>query len=145
MKFTWGTGILLFLIMFLTACGLFIAFAMSYDLNLVHKDYYQKGADHSAQMRINKQSIKYQTTIYIKSDNKDISIFFPDNFSDNLKSGEIHFFRPSASKKDYKVKLLPTLNRQIISKSKLAKGRYLVKFSWESDKIYFIEKEIQIK
>ncbi len=47
MKFHWGTGILIFLILFLLAAGFFIAFAMRQERDLVHEDYYERGVDHS--------------------------------------------------------------------------------------------------
>ena len=52
MKFNWGTGILVFLILFLSASAVFIFFAMRQDVNLVHEDYYEQGVDYSAQMDI---------------------------------------------------------------------------------------------
>ena len=145
MKFSWGTGILIFLIMFLTACGIFIAFAMSQENSLVHKDYYNKGADYTKQMEINKRSVKYLNTIYFQDKDQQISIFFPENFTENLKTGEILFFRPSDINNDLKIEMKPVNNIQSVDKINLIKGRYLVKFSWQSDTEYYIEKEIFVK
>ena len=63
MKFNWGTGILIFLILFLLAAGLFIGFAMRQDVSLVHEDYYEKGADHSQQMLVEARSAPYGNDI----------------------------------------------------------------------------------
>ncbi len=145
MKFSWGTGILIFLIMFLTACGIFIVFAVSQKNSLVHKNYYERGADYSRQMEINKRSVKYQKTIYFQDKAQQISISFPDNFSEDLKTGEILFFRPSDISKDLKVEMKPIKNIQLVDKINLIKGRYLVKFSWQSDAEYYIEKELFVK
>ena len=56
MKFNWGTGILIFLILFLSASAVFIVFAMRQDVNLVHQDYYEKGVDYTEQMNVNARS-----------------------------------------------------------------------------------------
>lgn len=145
MKFNWGTGILIFLILFLIACGLFISFAMNQNINLVHKEYYQKGVSYTDQMEVDKRSAKYFNIIDIKDNGLQILIYFPENFSKNFKSGEIQFFRPSNSDNDYTWELKPDNNLQIIDKSKLIKGKYLVKINWESDENYFVEKEFIVK
>ena len=145
MKFTWGTGILIFLIVFLFACGIFIAFAMNQDLNLVHEEYYQKGANYTTQMEINKRSAKFKNIIYIKDKADKILIFFPNGFYDNLKNGTILFFRPSDSNIDIGFDMNITTNVQSIAKSKLKKGRYIVQLSWHSDEDYYIEKEFFVK
>ena len=64
MKFNWGTGILLFLILFLIAAGIFIAFAMRQSVDLVHEDYYERGVDHTSQMEVEKRSAPYQQAIH---------------------------------------------------------------------------------
>lgn len=145
MKFSWGTGILIFLIVFLAACGIFIAFAMSQRLNLVHKDYYKKGADHTEQMVIDKRSVKYTDSIYIKDKDKFLTVNFPDNFSDNLKTGNILFFRPSDDTEDIEFELALVNNKQLIDKNKLVKGRYIVKITWQKDHSFYIEKEYIVK
>jgi len=145
MKFNWGTGILIFLILFLIACGLFIGFAMNQNVDLVHKEYYQKGVSFTDQMDVDMRSTKYINSIYLKDNGHQILVYFPDNFIDNLKSGEILFFRPSNSNEDKTWDLNPKNNVQIIEKSKLIKGRYLVKITWQSDENYFIEKEFFVK
>ncbi len=53
MKFTWGTGIFIFLILFLLAAAFFIGFAMRQDVNLVHEDYYERGVEYTEHMRTN--------------------------------------------------------------------------------------------
>ena len=65
MKFNWGTGILIFLIIFLLACAAFIIFAMRQDVNLVHKDYYEKGVDHTDKMNVDVRSKQFEDKIQI--------------------------------------------------------------------------------
>ena len=141
MKYSWGTGIFVFLIVFLIACGIFIWFAYSQKLNLVEKDYYEKGAHHTKQMEIEQRSIHYFNQIYFEEDQYNIIVFFPDQFSDELKSGKILFFRPSDNYRDIEFVIKLKNNKQIINKKDLIQGRYLIKISWESDQVYYIEKE----
>ncbi len=145
MKFNWGTGILIFLIVFLIGCGFFIAFAMNQNINLVNEEYYQKGANYSEQIEINKRSVKFQSVIYLKDKGDHIAVYFPDNFASELKSGKILFFRPSDNHNDVAYKMDVTDNVQLVPKSDLLKGRYLVQLSWESDATYYLEKEFRVQ
>ena len=63
MKFNWGTGILIFLILFLMAAAVFIGFAMRQDVNLVHEDYYEKGVDYERQMNAEARSVVYRDSV----------------------------------------------------------------------------------
>ena len=145
MKFHWGTGILIFLILFLTACGIFMWFAFSQELNLVHDDYYEKGVNHSEHMEKERNSLKFKNLIYLQESDEFVKIFFPDNFSNDLKEGNILFFRPSDNRKDREYSIDIQNNIQKISKEDLVSGRYLVQISWISDREYFLEKEFSLK
>ena len=145
MKFSWGTGILIFLIAFLIACGIFMWFAFSQQLNLVHEDYYEKGVDYSHKMEIDRNSTMYRNLIYLQESEDYVKVFFPDDFTDNLKEGSILFFRPSDKLKDIEFSMDIKNNIQLIGKDQLITGRYLVKISWMSDREYFIEKEFFLK
>ncbi|MEA3443222.1 MAG: FixH family protein, partial [Bacteroidota bacterium] len=129
----------------LIACGIFITFAMTQNLNLVEDDYYKKGANYTEQMEIDKRSAKYLNTIYIQDDGEKISIFFPDGFAENLKNGTMLFFRPSDNNNDITFEINDQSNVQSIDKKKLIKGRYIVKISWQSDSRYYIEKDFFVK
>ena len=41
-KFNWGTGVVIFLLLFLAAIITFVVFAFHQDVNMVHQDYYEK-------------------------------------------------------------------------------------------------------
>lgn len=147
MKFTWGTGIFIFLIIFLALSITFVFFAFSKDVNLVHNEYYVKGLNYTEQMQIEKRSEHFKNVIYFNEKGDNIQIFFPDNFNLNLKKGKIFFFRPSDRNLDIEFDMkAQSNNMQTVSKEKLIKGRYLLKFSWfDSLQNYYIEKEIFVK
>ena len=84
MKFTWGTGILIFLILFLLACGFFIAFAMRQDVSLVHEDYYEKGVDHSQQMLVEARSAQFKNDIGTRFQDGALLIDIQNSLSDGL-------------------------------------------------------------
>jgi len=146
MKFSWGTGIFIFLMVFVSLCGVFIWFAFSKDVNLVNDEYYQKGVNHTEQMKIEKYSEIYRNQIYFENAADSISIFFPDIFLENSDTCKIVFFRPSDRYLDKLYNLVPQTNKLKISKSGLILGRYLVQFSWISkNKNFYLEKEYFVK
>ncbi len=53
--------------MFLLACAGFIYFAFQQEVNLVHKDYYEKGVGHTEQMKVNSRSASFKNAFEISN------------------------------------------------------------------------------
>ncbi len=132
-KFTWGTGIFLFLAIFLMACAAFIIFAMNQDVNLVHKDYYEKGLDYSEQMNINSRSAKFKNAISAGLHDDFLKIDIEEMLAANIDSGSVLLFRPSDSKNDIAISLEKSVKMVQIPKKELLLGRYIIKFFWYSE------------
>jgi hypothetical protein len=146
MRFTWGTGIVVFLILFLAACLIFIVFAFNQDVNLVHNDYYEKGVDYSQQMNRDSRSIKYKDQIEISELNDSIRILFPEEVVSGTDSVRILFFRPSNHNMDINSLAVFTGNFVSVSKENLISGRYIVKLTWNHDNLgYEIDKTFIVK
>ena len=145
LKFNWGTGIFIFIIIFLSLAITFIIFSLQFDTNLVHEDYYEKGVNYTEQIEIIKRSIKYSNKINIDEDEKEITISTEDFQLQKINKWNIHFFRPSDKKKDYKIVSDGNLNKIVIVKDSLSYGRYIVKISWEmNNEKYLVEKECTV-
>jgi len=146
MKFNWGTGILIFLILFLLACAAFIIFAMNQDVNLVHKDYYEKGVDYTDKMNTDARSTQFSDKIQIDYNEEYLLIDFEDSMVANIDSGKVLLYRPSNSNQDV---LFPmTFSDSVIKipKENLITGRYILKLSWYSEGIkYEIDKPVDIQ
>ena len=146
MKFNWGTGILIFLIIFLIACAGFIIFAMRQDVNLVYKDYYEKGVNYTDQMDVNARSKPYYNSVQTQLYTDFLSIDFDASLAAKIDSGSVILFRPSSSKQDVSLPLLITKNSLKISKKNLISGRYILKLFWYSDGLkYQIDKPVNIQ
>jgi len=146
MKFNWGTGILIFLILFLTACAVFITFAMRQDINLVHKDYYEKGVDYTDQMNINSRSVQYLNNIKIDYRDEYLIIGFEESLAAKIDSGKVLLYRPSNSNQDVLLPMSFINNSLKIPKENLISGRYILKLSWYSEGLqYEIDKTINIQ
>jgi len=146
MKFNWGTGILIFLILFLAACAAFIIFAMRQDVNLVHKDYYEKGVDYTEQMNADARSTQFSDKIQIDYNDEYLLIDFEESLVANIDSGKVLLYRPSNSKQDVLFPMTFSENVIKIPKENLITGRYILKISWYSKSLkYDIDKPVYIQ
>jgi hypothetical protein len=145
MKFNWGTGILIFLILFLLACGLFIGFAMRQDVSLVHEDYYEKGADHSQQMLVDARSAQYKNAIETQMKEEVLLIDIEASLATKMDSARFHLYRPSDSKYDILETFEASEQPLIIPGEELIPGRYILKVYWSWDGLnYEIDQSVFI-
>jgi len=145
MKFNWGTGILIFLILFLLAAAAFIIFAINQDVNLVHKDYYEKGVDYTDKMNVDARSTQFEDKIHTDYTNEYLLIRFEESMVANIDSGKVLLYRPSNSKQDVLYPMNFTGNSLKLPQKDMVRGRYILKLSWYSDGLkYEIDREVNI-
>ena len=144
MRFTWGTGLLLFILIFISLCVAFMIFAFNQNINLVQKEYYEKGVDFDKEKAVTERSMMYKDIINIKTESDAILISLPDSFINKVSEAEIFFYRPSDENLDQKLKL--NSDTTILKKENFVSGRYIAKISWiMKDEKYFLEKEFSVK
>ena len=147
MKFNWGHGIVLAIIIFVAGMGLMVFITYQHSINLVHEDYYPRELEHQTMIDKRNNALKLENNVSIGYQDKIIEISFPDVFDFTKLKGEIQLFRPSSGKQDVFI-LIRTddQGKQKIFADALEKGKYIVKVEWEYEGIfYFSEKEIYIK
>ncbi len=132
MKFNWGTGILLFIILFLLLAALFIGFAMRQDVSLVHEDYYERGVDYTRQMKTEARSKKYQHAIHTKLQDGSLQIEIEKSLAKEMDSGEVLLYRPSNSDLDLHLNFVRPDSLIIIPGDRLITGRYILQLQWLS-------------
>ncbi len=143
MKFNWGTGVVIFLLFFLAAVVTFVVFAFHQDVNMVHRDYYEKGVDHTATMEKEQRSAAYSPLIRVEATADSVTITFPAEIAAIVRSGEALFFRPSDHNKDTSFPLLLTGPAMKVSRENLIPGRYIVKLTWTSAGLeYEVDKNV---
>ncbi len=133
MKFNFGTGIFVFMTLFVAALVFFVIFAHRQDVNLVHDNYYEKGVDHSSQMQKEARSASVSGEIEITDDGNFVRIVFPPGMAGTIQNGSVMFFRPSDHLRDVKQPLELRGNVFIGSKDQLVPGRYIVKITWQTN------------
>jgi nitrogen fixation protein FixH len=131
MKLNWGTGIVVFLTLFIAAMISFVVFAWRQDVNLVYKNYYEKGVDYAARMEVDKRSAVFSEQIIFEMLSDSVKILFSENLASGIESGNVMFFRPSDHNKDIIYPLELKDSTFTTSKTSLTGGRYIVKITWK--------------
>ena len=146
MKFNWGTGILLFLILFLLASAIFITFAMRQKVSLVHEDYYERGVDHSAQMELEERSSPYREALRSRQVDGSLQISLVDSVAELADSARIYLYRPSNEDLDLEYPYDPAKGALVIPGENLNPGRYILKLTWYSKGIsYEVDRPVNIQ
>lgn len=130
MKFSWGTGILIAILIFMAITVVTVIFMMNQDVDLVSKDYYEKGVKYQEQIDLINRSNELDVPVKMEFNGSILVVVFPDEFINQNISGKISFYRPSDSKKDFDLHLSLTDGSQIIPVKGLDKGFWRVQLNW---------------
>lgn len=144
LKISWGTGIVIVFIVFMSVTILTVVYMMNQDVNLVADDYYDQEIRYQEQIDRIKRTNKLDEKNIIIYDKKIVRVIIPNVFLNKNYTGEIHFYRPSDAKRDIKIPLqTDSLGMQVIPVSRLEKGLWTVKVNWIKDEDeYFAEERI---
>lgn len=142
-KLHWGNAIFIYFTIFLTLAAIFIIFSFRQKVELVEKDYYNKGANYTEQIHINSRSEGYQDSIQLKLKDNFIEVTMCESLQQKANAVYIHFFRPSDENLDLKYEI-PTNNPSfLISNDEFKTGRYIAKIKWSfANDLYMIEKDL---
>jgi hypothetical protein len=146
-KFNWGTGIFITIIVMVSWIGFLISKSFEYKLNMDSDDYYERGLDHSTQMERIKRSIPYKENFKVELSDEMIIIHYPSAFKSKTISGELWFYRPSDFELDKKIAISNQDNNiQKIHIQHFRKGRYILRATLNTEDLsYFFENEFIVK
>lgn len=141
-KLNWGKALILFFILFFIWIFSFVFFAMRQNNDLVSEDYYQKGADYTNQINIDRRSSAYRDSIQVTNSEKQVVISLCKSITASGDSVQVYFFRSSDKGKDLRMTFRSADSPFLIEKSKLYHGRYQVFISWSQKEGKFMVKRI---
>ena len=146
MKFNWGTGIFIFLILFVSLGIAFMVFAFNQEISLVHENYYEKGLNFDEEIAIKNRSVNYINLVNVETQNNLINISFDSSIKNSCTDIKVHFYSPAEHNNDYKAIFNNLSNGISIDKSNINNGRYIVNIYWTmNNEVYKVEKEYRIK
>lgn len=146
LKFNWGTGIFIFVSIFMAFILTLVYKCSEQKVDLVSADYYDKEIQYQKQINRINNSSELATQIVISSENGSINVQFPEAFKNSKLIGNITFFKPDNAANDFEVplKLNESLMQSISSKN-LAPGRWNVKVTYnDENKEYYAEQKISL-
>jgi len=144
MKFNWGTGIFIFLIIFVLSILSFVFFAFQQDVNLVHEEYYQKGVDFDNERGMRERAKLEDYRFSIGQNKELVNISIDETYFSEISDVEAYFYRPSDRREDIKFQFKSSILE--VSTTKLIRGKYDLKISWKKDgKDYLLEKYFFLK
>ncbi len=146
-KFNWGTGIFITIVVMVSWIGFLISKAFDYKINMDSTDYYERGLDHTKQMDRIKRSLPYEDKFKVEQSDGFIIIHYPEAFKANELKGELWFYRPSDFELDKKIAVSNQKdNSQKIHIQHFKSGRYILRATINTkDSGYFFKHEIIIK
>jgi len=149
MKFNWGTGIVIAMLLFM---GFILSFVWKantpkYDHTLVSETYYEDDINYQKEIDAKNNAKNLANPVQITQTDKGVLFVFPAEFTTNIEKGTVGLMRLANEKLDVNVPLkLDDSNSQLISSATLVQGRYQLKLYWIADgKTYMIRKVMDIK
>ena len=145
-KLNWGTGLIIFFLIFFIWVFSFVFFAMRQHNDLVTDDYYQKGAKYTDQININQRSLTYQDSIQITTAGNQLQIALSKGLVKYADSVQVYFFRSSDKTKDLWLNFRAAESPFFIESKRLIHGRYQVYLSWSlKNENYSITKILDVE
>jgi len=145
-KLNWGTGIVITIVLFLIISIAMIVHFMNQKVDLVTDNYYEKTLVYQKNIDEAERSKELNKNIKIEYLNNQLKFIFPDSSAKEIKGGEIYFYRPSDSSKDFKTEFSLNQNSEILlDVSNIDKGYWKVQIRWlMNSESYSVERTVML-
>lgn len=139
-NFNWGTGIFIFIALFLLANAVVIYLSFQQKNDLVTEEYYPQGLEYQKQIDRFANANALSGKISITQIEGELVVSYPDELKGKPVKGQVIFFRPSDERADFSdsIRFDSTLVQRIAIQ-KMMKGKYIAKFFWIMDKQEFAQ------
>ena len=146
MKFNWGTGITIVILIFLGLCAWFIIYSRQIKVSFVEEDYYPKELRHEEKLVKMRNVAALISPVTLTQGKGDPVLTYPSDFRGKVLAGQVWIYRPSDDALDFTLPVAPdTALRQSLPLNRLKKGKYIVKIDWSSEgKGYYKELDLYI-
>jgi len=145
MKINWGTGIALFYSIFVLVLVWQVYKSTQYDHSLVSDEYYADDLNYQKHYNrlVNYQDLDEQLLIAKTEEGSFVELSFPEELT-SVK-GDIHFFCPSDSQQDFKLRINTSgTSKQKVPVEGLKTGMWRVKVNFEAGGKTFYKEEVII-
>lgn len=145
-KISWGTGIVIGIIVFIVISITMTVIFMTQDVSLVSDNYYEKSLSYQEEIDKQSRTKSLDEQVKINFNGELITVLVPLDYINKDISGEIFFYRPSNPKLDFALPLQLVEGSQIVPVERLEKGFWRIKLNWMMDgNGYYNERAITIE
>lgn len=143
----WGYKIILVFVIFAAGILTLVIKSMRTRVDMVTGDYYAEELKYQQNIDAQKNAHRLSDPVIVAQSSDSIEIIFPQECIGKELKGEITFYRPSDSRKDFTVPVQPDeYGKVLVSRARLDRGNYRIKVQWESEGIpYFLEKQFFVQ
>ncbi|MGB7786780.1 MAG: FixH family protein [Salinimicrobium sp.] len=146
MKISWGTGLVLAIISFISFI-MFFVITMStdkaYSYDLVTEEYYKTELEFQQQLDKENNASKLSENISIERTEEGLVINFPQELDFSKIEGTMFLYRPSNKQLDNDIPLSLSSHQLLVPDSSLVGGRWNITVDWTYDgEAYFFKNEI---
>ena len=147
MRINWGVGIAATYILFATATGGFVAFAMNRPVSLVSPDYYADSLREDQHLAATRNAQALGSALAVTTDGRDrILVSVPSADVPRMR-GTVTLYRASDAAADRTFALHPdSKGKQDVNVSSVARGLWLVQLRWSVETVdYYFEQPVILK
>jgi len=130
-NFSWGTGIAIFIIIFIGFYVSLMLITKQRKFDLVSKEYYPESIEFESRIEKTRNAKALHEKLQIKVKGDSLQILLPDWKNGSVVSGTAYFYRPNNSLQDISVPLEINYDgEQMIDAGEMKTGRYIAKVEW---------------
>ena len=140
MKFNWGHGLAVGMVLFIAYILFMVVQAVTMDFDLETEDYYSKELNYQNTIDKSENFDELESEVLVKIENgNQLVVAFPQN---NIDSGTIKLFRPSDKNLDRSFEIaLDSSGAQWLDIKDFTKGRYILETEWWNEGKGFFDKQ----
>lgn len=146
MKISWGTGIVLAIIGFISFIMYFVitmSTDKAYKYDLVTEEYYKTELAFQQQIDKETNAQNLQENIQVEKTEAGLVIRFPKELDFSKIKGKMFLYRPSNKQLDNELPLSLSSSQLLVPDSSLAGGRWNITIDWSyGDESYYFKKDI---
>ncbi len=142
MKFNWGHGIVLVLVLFGLWIGTMVYLTTQHPIDLVTENYYDTEESYQERQLRSERASQLIEKIEIKQEEGSLAIQFPSNLKPEAIVGSVTFYNPRDKKLDFEVALQNGSLSQRIDISSIAHGKWTIKIDLPGDQGYYFEETL---
>ena len=143
----WPYAIIAVFVLFAGYIGYMVQRAMRTSVDLVSADYYQQELAYQQRMESVARTAALPAPVQLRYEAaaQRLTLRLPAAMASQAVQGEIHFFRPSDQKLDFRLPLQAGPNQQF-NTAKMQAGYWRVRLDFTADgQPYFVEKQLLLK